>query len=511
MNRTIVNIACSVLVLATNVLINLFLSPIIVATLGAEANGFVSLANNCVTYAQLLATALSSMASRFITIEHARGNYEKARLYYNSIFWGNLALALVLVVPAAVCVVKLELVFDVPADILNDVKLLFAFVFANFLVTTALPKYECGPFAVNRLDRSYIPQAAGQVARCAVVFSMFALLVPHVWYVGLAASAMTAITLVANAYNTHILTPELWVGLRKGRRCFSSKALKELFFSGIWNSIQSLGAILTNGLDSLVTNVLLGATAMGAVSLSKTLPTLMSQLSSSICNALAPELTIDWASGNRERMLANIDRAMKLTACVMTVPLSGIIVFGDRFYKLWVPSEDAGLLWALSVLSVLGYAFTSGVQILYNVFTAVNKVRPNAIAVLASGTASIVITLVLVRTTPLGIYAVSGVSSVVSVVRNLAFMLPVSARYLGCKWYQFYPQVLRSNVSVAVLLVIGFSVKALVPEGSWGMFALAVSLFAALGFTFNMAFLLTHEERKLLVSKIAAKLSFIRS
>ena len=509
MNRTIVNIACSVLVLVTNVLISLFLSPIIVATLGTEANGFVSLANNCVTYAQLLTTALGSMASRFITIERARGNYDKARLYYNSIFWGNLALALVLVVPAAACVVRLELVFDVPAGILNDVKLLFAFVFANFFVTTALPKYDCGPFAANRLDRSYIPQALGQIARCVVVFSLFALLAPHVWYVGLAASVMTTIVLVANAYNTHVLTPELRVGLRKGGRCFSLKALKELFLSGIWNSIQSLGAILTNGLDGIVTNVLLGATAMGSMSLSKTLPTLMSQLSSSICNALAPELTIDWASGNRERMLANIDRAMKLTACIMTVPLSGIIVFGDRFYKLWVPSEDAGLLWALSVLSVLGYVFTSGVQILYNVFAAVNKVRAIALAVLASGTASIIITLILVKTTSLGIFAVSGVSSAVSLVRNLAFMLPVTARYLGCRWYQFYPQVLRSNVSVAALLVIGFSVKALIPEGSWGLFALAAASFAVLGFAFNIFYLLTREERGALVNKIAAKLNSI--
>ena len=494
--------------LTTNVLINIFLSPIIVATLGAEANGFVSLANNCVTYAQLLATALGSMASRFITIERARGNYEKARLYYNSIFWGNLVLALVLFVPAVICVVKLQLVFDVPTGILGDVKLLFAFIFANFLITTALPKYECGPFAVNRLDRSYIPQAVGQIIRCAVVFSMFALFAPHVWYVGLAASIMTGITLAANAHYAHILTPELRVGFRKGRRCFSLKALKELFLSGVWNSIQNLGAILTNGLDSLVANVLLGATAMGSMSLSKTLPTLMSQLSSSICNALAPELTIDWASGNREKMLANIDRAMKLTACVMTVPLSGIIVFGDSFYRLWVPSEDAGLLWALSVLSVLGYIFTSGVQILYNVFTAVNKVRSNAIAVLVSGTASIVITLVLVRTTPLGLYAVSGVSSVVSLVRNLAFMLPVTASYLGCKWYQFYRQVLRSNVSVVVLLAMGFFVKVLMPEGSWALFLLAVTMFAALGFMFNIVFLLTHTERELLKKVIKVKLHY---
>lgn len=510
MNRTIVNIACSVLVLATNMAINLVLSPVIVATLGAEANGFVTLANNCVTYAQLLTTALGSMAARFITIEYARGDYEKANLYYNSIFWGNLVLALVLVVPAAACIVWLELVFDVPQDILRDVKLLFAFVFANFLVTTALPKFECGPYAVNRLDRSYIPQAVGMIARCVTVFSLFALLVPHVWYVGLAASVMTAITLVANAANTRALTPQLRIGLRKGRRRFSLRALRELFLSGIWNSIQSVGTMLLSGLDILVTNVLLGATAMGAMSLSKTLPTLMQQLSSSICNALAPELIIDWAHRDMDGLLKNIDRAMALTSCIMTVPLAGIMVFGDRFYGLWVPSEDARLLWALTTLSVLGYVFMSGVQILYNVFTTVNKVRANAIAVLLSGVVSIVVTIALVEATPLGIYAVAGVSTCVNIVRNLAFTVPVTAKYLGRRWFQFFPQVGKTAVATLALVVIGLFVRAIIPGGSWVLFFAAIAIFAIAGFLFNILFMLDKDERSALRQKIANKLKCAR-
>ena len=505
MNRTIINITCSILVLITNVAINLILSPIIVATIGVEANGFVTLANNCVTYAQLITTALNGMASRFITIEHTRGNYEKAKLYYNSIFWGNLALVLVLLVPATFCIIKLEFIFNVPSDILWDVKLLFIFVFANFLIPTALPKWECGPFAANRLDCSYIAQTVGMIVRCLTVFLMFAILVPHVWYVGLAASLMVSITLIVNAYATRVFTPELVIGLKKGNRCFSFAALKDLFFSGIWNSIHNLGVMLSSGLDILVTNVLLGATAMGTVSLSKILPTLMQQLSSSICNALAPELTIDWADGNREKLMSNINRAMKLTACIMTIPLAGIIIFGDRFYELWVPSENAQLLWILSILGVLGYIFTSGVQILYNVFTVFNKVRSNAIAVLVSGATSIIITIFLVKMTPLGMFAIVGVSSVVNLIRNMAFMLPITAHYLGCKWYHFYPQVLRSNVSVAMLLVIGFIVKTAVPSGTWILFIIAVIVYVIFGFVFNIFFLLSKSERHALIDKLTSR------
>ena len=66
--KTMVNVICSIMVLATNILINFWLSPYIVEHIGVEANGFVTLASNFVTYAQLIVTALNSMAARFIAI-----------------------------------------------------------------------------------------------------------------------------------------------------------------------------------------------------------------------------------------------------------------------------------------------------------------------------------------------------------------------------------------------------------------------------------------------------------
>lgn len=250
---------------------------------------------------------------------------------------------------------------------------------------------------------------------------------------------------------------------------------------------------------------------MGAMSLSKTLPTLMQQLSSSICNALAPELIIDWAHRDMDGLLRNINRAMALTSCIMTVPLAGIMVFGDRFYELWVPTEDAPLLWALTTLAIFGYVFTSGTQILYNVFTTVNKVRSNAVAVLVSGIASILVTLLLVGTTQLGVYAVAGVSSIANLVRNMAFTVPVTAKYLGCKWHQFFPQVGKTAVATVALVLMGILVRAVIPGGSWALFLVAIAVFAVIGFLFNIFFMLNKDEREALARKISGKLKGARS
>lgn len=503
--RTIVNLFCSLVVLVTNVLISFFLSPYIVANIGVEANGFVTLANNFVTYAQLIVTALNSMSARFITFAYVQGNYKKANLFYNSVFWGKLIIVAVLIIPAAFFIVKMENIIDVPSDILWDVKLLFSFVFFNFFLTTGFPNWDCGTYITNRLDRSYIPQMLTAIFRCLFLFIILTILVPRVWYVGFAASIVSVATLAVAGYNTHKLTPELHIYIEKKKRIYSKHAIKELISSGIWNSISNVGNILLSGLDLVICNVALGATAMGVISLSKTLPNYIQQLSASIRNAFAPELTINFAKNDKIAVLKDLNRAMKLTSIIMTIPIAGIVVLGDQFFALWVPSQDAQLLQILSILAILGYMFTSGTQILFNVFTTVNKVRTNAIAMLICGVVSTSITLLMINFTDYGIYAVAGVSTFVNLMRNMIFTVPITAKYLGFKWYQFFPSVGLTVFSSVLLIGIGFLVKPFLPQGSWIKFFLAALIIGCIGLIINIGLVLNKDERNILFLKIRKK------
>lgn len=66
--RLLINLIASITSLVLSLTISFFLTPFVVSTVGTEAYGFVSLANNFVGYAQIFTLALNSMASRFITI-----------------------------------------------------------------------------------------------------------------------------------------------------------------------------------------------------------------------------------------------------------------------------------------------------------------------------------------------------------------------------------------------------------------------------------------------------------
>ena len=69
-----INLFANVVGFVVNLGIQFFLTPFIVKSLGAAAYGFVGLSNNIIMYTQLIATALNSMAGRYITIKYTKGD-----------------------------------------------------------------------------------------------------------------------------------------------------------------------------------------------------------------------------------------------------------------------------------------------------------------------------------------------------------------------------------------------------------------------------------------------------
>lgn len=502
----VLNVASSIVSLMCQMLISFWMTPYLVAHIGVEANGFVSLANNFVTYAGLIVTALNSMASRFITIAYAQKDMKRANLYYNSVFWGNLIIVAVLLPPMSILIFRMELFFSVPEAMLSDVKLLFSLIFITFFLHTGFPNWDCGVYVSNRLDRDNIPNIAIQIFRCCFLVAVFTLLEPHVYYVGLAGLLMFLIQLAVAGKNTHDLTPELKISLgRKGILC-SKSALVELVGAGIWNSISSVGNILIDGVDLLLSNLYLGVTAMGVVAVSKTLPSCITQFANSIRWAFLPQLTLDYARNDREKIKKDLHISMRVLCFIVTIPLAIIVAVGREFYMLWVPSQDAGLLYILSILASLTFIFTGSCYLLINIFTVTNTVRSNSIARIITGIISVSITVCIIRFTDYGIYAVAGVSSIMGIIREIVFTLPYAARYLGLEKKIFFREMLVNVIASAILIGACMCIRTVMPLDTWFHLILSVAVMGVVCMILNYLILFRKEERKLIINVLLKKL-----
>ena len=479
--------------------INFFLSPYIVRTVGVEAYGFVGLANSFVSYASLATIALNALSGRFITIHLVEKQYNAANYYYSSVFLANCFLSLIILLIETVIWVKLDLIINIPITIVRDVKILFAALFLNCIVSTVGSVFGVSTFATNKLYLVSIRNIEAQVIRTVLLIVMFALFSPRVWYLG-ATTLFTGIyCLVFNIYYTRVLTPYLKIKLES----FSFKIVWELISSGIWSLINRVGQLLLDGLDLLITNIFIDASSMGILSLSKTIPNMITSIVSSLVSVFSPNFTILYAKGEKEELIKSIKQAMKIMGVITNIPIIILIVCGIDFFQLWQPTQNAIQLQVLSVLSVACLIISGGINSIYNIFTVVNKLKANSLVVICSGLISALITFFLVRYSNLGVYAVAGTSTMISVFRNLLFTVPYGAICLDLKWYTFFPDLLKPAVYALISVVFcRMCIRILPMSGGWLMLLVKAMLTGVFSILIGVFIILDSKERKQLVETL---------
>lgn len=466
-----INIIASLLSFAVTSGINLFLSPYIVNSIGVEAYGFVGLANNFISYATLITIALNALAGRFITIKIHNKDYEEANKYYSSVFLANCVISIVLIVFLTGIWIYLEKLIDIPDNIVWDVKILFASLFLNCILSTVGSVFSVSTFATNKLYLSSLQSIGASMIRAIVLVAMFTLFAPRVSYLGVTTLLSGIYILLVNIYYTYKLLPFI----RISRKLFDFKAVKELIISGVWNLVTRIGQIFTDGLDLLITNLFINPTAMGVLSLSKTIPTVITSIVGSVVNSFSPNFTILYAENKIDELVSSLRQSMKIMGILANLPVIILIVCGKEFYSLWQPSQDSSQLVVLSVLTCAGLIFNGGINCVYNIFTVVNKLRFNAIVLLIASLLSTGIVFVLIQVTSLGVYAVAGVSTVIMIIKNVFIIVPYASRCLGLKWYALYGDVFKPVIFVSISCSVGFVISRMSDSVGWlHLFVVAV-------------------------------------
>lgn len=236
-----------------------FLPPYVVHNIGAEAYGFVGLASTFVGYAQLFTVALTSVAGRFITVAYHEGNELKANRYYSSTLAANAVMVFALTIIAIPAILFLDKLVNISPHLVGDVKMLFTFIFLQFVITTISTVYSIATFVKNKLYLSSIANLVFSFVRVAVMVVLFGMLPPKVCYVGLAVCLASAVLTIMNRFYTRVLLPDIsfrW-------NLVSWASVREMLEAGIWNVVTKLQQIMMFGLQLLVANLMVSPYLMG--------------------------------------------------------------------------------------------------------------------------------------------------------------------------------------------------------------------------------------------------------
>ena len=311
--------------------ISFFLSPYIVKTLGADAYGFVSLANNFTNYISLATVAINSLASRFISVEIFKGNIEKANKYYTSVILSNAAITAVLLIPCTIFIVLLEKFISIPQHLILDVKILFAIIFASFFISLLTSLFNLAVFVKNKLHLNALHNAISAVIRLVLTVALFAIFPANIMFCGLVSLIVNIYVICWRKHYMNVYLPEFKVSLKH----FDIKKVLELIKSGIWSLVSQISGLLSHGFDLLLANQFIDSIAMGVLSIAGTLPTILHSVMGSVSSAFTPNLTKFYANNEFDKMVEELKKSVKMMSVVLIVPMAGLAAFGDCFYTLW--------------------------------------------------------------------------------------------------------------------------------------------------------------------------------
>lgn len=455
--RFVVNLVSNFFSALSGVGISFFLTPYIVTHLGKEAYGFFPLSNNFVMYAGIITTALNSMSSRYITISLEKKDIKEVNTYFNSVLFGNLLISAGFILVSALFCFFIDKILDIPGNLIYDVRLLFVFIFLSLVINVSSAVFQVTAFALNRFDKLAFINIISNVLKLGAIILLFYFFTPRIYFLGVTTAATALYMLVANYRLTKKLLPEIKISWS----FFSSSALSIIVGSGIWNSIMAMANVINTQLDLLIANHFFGASGMGFLSLTKFIPNAIYILLGIIVPIFLPEMLKAYAQSDMGKLKKTLDLSFKAIFLVVLLPLSVFFVYGEVFFHLWLPTQDAKALHILSVITLVPFIVHGTIETVYHVFVITNKLRIASFWGIFISVFNFVLVILLCLYSSLGIYSIPVAALISGVLSHLTFT-PLYAAYClqESRWY-FFKKIIKGLAGFLVLIAISYGWKQL--------------------------------------------------
>ena len=491
-----VNISSRFSAYLVNIAISFFLTPFIRSALGTATYGFLGLGQNFVSYLDIFTFLTAGTIFRYVMIEHTQENPEKVNHYLASSFYGTLIYVAIMVVPVIYGILRLASFVQIDPAILGDVQLLFALLLVNFVLNTFFLIFRVGTQVVNKYYLIAVRDLLAVFVEVSILVFLYTNFEPKLYYLGISMVVISIFTLIFDYGMLRRFLPGVrlkWIDVKLDY-------LKQLMSSGFYHMVKQLSTVLLVGLDLWFANVFVSDLAMGQLAIAKILPKTMQSFLNLATGSFNVLFTRLYAQKRIQHLVTQIQRGIKVLGTVTMLPNVILVVYGYPFFKLWIPGENALLIYQLSVLTALVLVVSGLTQPLHNVFMMTNRLKFNALVHLIYGIVSTVTVLIFLMTTDYGIYAIAGVSTIYGLLLPFVFQIPYAAVCLDVPKRTFYPVILRSMLVFGVMVGTGFLMSIVLMPTTWFQLIIDCAILGFVSVGILTFFYFTADERQMFLN-----------
>ena len=269
--------------------------------------------------------------------------------------------------------------------------------------------------------------------------------------------------------------------------------------NGIWVSVNNFGNILNDGLDILITNLMITEHVMGIISIAKLFGNFSYAIVATISSSLRGKLLKTYSEDDTFELVKYLNSSMRITGTVFMLIFGGFIAWGESFLKLWMGRQYSGELYYITLLAMSASLVPSIVVPLYYVYTLFERMKiPCAITILM-GIINVIAMYILIKHTNLQGMAVLLTTCVLNTLHIIdspiyaAFCMHINARV-------FYKTILKVLLYDVVYSLLALCIRKLIPQNDdLLMLILQMFILFGLGVGRSMLILLSSSEKKDLV------------
>lgn len=454
---------------------NFFVIPLIVGKVGTAAYGFIGLANDCVSYAAVVASIFNSVSGRFIANEYYKKNYEKANIYYNSVLVANIILSLGFLCIGSIFVINLERIYSISFEIVKDVKITFALVFVAYIVNLVTNVFSLSTFITNRMDIQGTRNVLRAIISIAITLIFFVFVSIKIYWISLGYVFAAIIIAICNMNLAKKLTPELKYNILLVKKYY----VFELSNAGIWMALTSFSAVLLRGLDLTIANIFLGDYEMGLLSVARTMPNYMTNIIGTLAPLFTPVFILYYAKNNANSLEEQLIDSIKKMSRILLIPIAVYIVYSYDFFCLWQPSlsrNEQIIVASISVITIIQCFFEVSTATMGQISVVVNKLKTPVIVTFICAIISIILEITLLLFTELKLVAIVLPTTIVLSIRCIIFNPFYAKQCIGTK-KSLLKIILKEWAGIPIYLLIGQLVSDIFLISSW--YELIMSVFVS--------------------------------
>ncbi|MDH6305585.1 membrane protein EpsK [Parabacteroides sp. PH5-13] len=443
------NLIFNALSLFANIAVGMFYTPFLVRHLGIVAYGILPLVLIINQYISVLTASLTSSLTRFYSVAIQQGKDLEASKCLNTALGVVLIIFIILLIPLYFIIARVDKIFTIPTDLLNQSKILFVFTISSFYISLISSVFNITLYANNRLDYLNIVKIIRVSLKCGFVIVLFYGFNNNIIYVGYANFLTEIIALIFSLY---LFKKTSGSKIKIAPKYFDKIVLSSMLGMTIWVMIVQLGDIGLYRIDNFVINIFWSTKESGVLGAFSELGTYIMMSLSVFSSIFGPLILIAYSKEKHDDVIQiSVDQSL-IVGVVAAIVVGLVIGFSKQISLVWL-GEGFEIFYMWLILKVVLIPFYTTAGIFSFIYRAWNKVRVPAFITLGLGIVNLIIVVLIAK-------FMSPDYKAILIILAIGTLLGVIQCYISIGWYvsKIYPvmrvPIFKNFIIITLLLAL---------------------------------------------------------